>query len=127
MSQVNEIFGRIANNILASSISASDRKDSGIVLHDRFCNLLFTKHNLKPVQKKLITVFYKDNKNILSIQTQTTSIKIILNVKKGMLLDEKKLFRDVSSVGHWGSGDYQIKLHCDEYFDYVIKLIKANF
>ncbi|MFM1807227.1 MAG: hypothetical protein RL212_1486, partial [Pseudomonadota bacterium] len=72
-------------------------------------------------------VFYKDNKNILSIQTQTTSIKIILNVKKGMLLDEKKLFRDVSSVGQWGSGDYQIKLHCDEYCDYVIKLIKANF
>ena len=31
-------------------------------------------------------------------------------MKKGTLDDSKKLFRDVSNIGTWGNGDYELKV-----------------
>ena len=31
-------------------------------------------------------------------------------MKKGTLNDPKKIARDVSNIGHWGNGDYEIKI-----------------
>jgi hypothetical protein len=54
-------------------------------------------------------------------------IKITFNAKIGTLKDDKKLLRDVSNVGHWGNGDYQIKLENEAHFKDVLKLIKQIY
>ena len=45
-------------------------------------------------------------------------------MKKGALDDPKKLARDVSSVGHWGTGDYEITMSDDKNLEYIISLVK---
>ena len=82
---------------------------------------------LKKVKGKLITVFYKGERDILSIDAQKHAIKITINAKYGKLIDKKALLRDVSKLGHWGNGDYQVKLDSTEHFDYLCEIIKQIY
>ena len=54
-------------------------------------------------------------------------IKIWLNLKMGELKDELNLTRDVSDIGHWGVGDYEIKLENENKFEYVLSLIEQAY
>jgi predicted transport protein len=65
--------------------------------------------------------------NIVDILIQRGAIKMWLNLGKGELDDPKKIARDVSSVGHWGNGDYEIKLLNDNDFEYILSLIKQSY
>ncbi|MCB0660222.1 MAG: hypothetical protein KDC04_04760 [Saprospiraceae bacterium] len=40
--------------------------------------------------------------------------------------DQKQIARDVSIVGHWGNGSYEIKLTDLEEIDYIISLLKQS-
>ncbi len=53
-------------------------------------------------------------------------LKIILNLKSGDLNDSKGVARDVSNVGHWGNGSYEIKISDLEDIDYILSLIKQS-
>ena len=64
------------------------------------------------------------NSNIVDFNILKTSLRIFFNLKKGQLDDPKDVIRDVSNIGHSGNGDYDIKITSDEYFDYIIYLIK---
>jgi predicted transport protein len=124
MCSANNLFEKIADNILTNLPKNNDLKITGATLFYEFSKLiLFNNKQFTIDKKKLVTVFYHQKKDILSVQIQSASIKIVLNAKFGFLKDKKKLFRDVSKIGHWGNGDYQIKLEDHEHFDYVIKLI----
>lgn len=41
-----------------------------------------------------------------------------------MLDDPKKLMRDVSSIGHWGNGDYEVIVNDTKNLEYLMSLIK---
>jgi predicted transport protein len=58
---------------------------------------------------------------------QKNQIKIWLNLKKGELIDNNNVTRDVSSIGHWGNGDYEIKLEKGDDVDYLMTLIKQSY
>lgn len=76
---------------------------------------------LKP-QKYYIA--FKKRKNITDIVIQKRSLKIYINLKTGQLDDPKKLAEDVSNIGHWGNGDYQISVESDKNLEYIMSLIK---
>lgn len=100
----------------------------GDPLHEEFSKkLLNTFSDLKKVKGKLITVYYKGERDILSIDAQKHAIKITINAKYGKLTDKKELLRDVSKLGHWGNGDYQVKLDSTEHFDYICEIIKQIY
>lgn len=42
----------------------------------------------------------------------------------GRLDDPKNLARDVSAIGHWGNGDYEIMVSDTANLEYVMSLIK---
>lgn len=125
----NQLFNKIASEILAnSSESPNPKLNLGQKLCDSFVNELLKKYKgLEGVDSKYVKVFYKNERNILSIEKQAAAIKITINAKKGVLRDEKKLLRDVSSIGHWGNGDYQIKLDSQVHFGDVLDLIKQIY
>lgn len=54
------------------------------------------------------------------------SLKLILNLKSGELDDSKNIARDVSNVGHWGNGAYEIKINDSEDLEYIMSLIKQS-
>lgn len=51
-------------------------------------------------------------------------IKISLNLKSGELDDSKGLSRDVSNIGHWGNGAYELKIIDTEDLEYILSLVK---
>ncbi|MDC1067713.1 DUF5655 domain-containing protein [Candidatus Kapabacteria bacterium] len=78
-------------------------------------------------QAKKQTVGYKIEDNIfLDVVILAKSLKMYLNLKSGELQDEKELARDVSNVGHWGNGSYEIKMNDTENIEYILSLIKQS-
>ncbi|WP_346936744.1 DUF5655 domain-containing protein [Clostridium sp.] len=68
--------------------------------------------------------FRLNNKNIVDILIQKRAIKIWLNTKVGTLDDSRNITRDVSNIGHWGNGDYEIQISNDEDIEYIFSLIR---
>ncbi|MFP3834634.1 DUF5655 domain-containing protein [Chryseobacterium sp. SIMBA_028] len=79
-------------------------------------------------QAKKQTVGFKVNNNIFcDLVLQGKGIKIYVNLKSGDLQDQKKVARDVSNVGHWGNGSYEIKVSDLDDIDYITSLLKQSF
>ena len=77
---------------------------------------------IKP--KKMEIGFRKASKVFADICILKNSLKIWINLRKGMLDDPKQLAEDVSEKGHWGNGDYQIQVENDKDLEYIMSLIK---
>lgn len=82
--------------------------------------------NVTTQPKKQTIGFKIDNNIFCDIVLQGKGLKIYLNLKSGDLQDEKQAARDVSNVGHWGNGSYEIKLADLEDIDYIISLLKQS-
>ena len=65
--------------------------------------------------------------NFVDVQFQSRNLKIFINLKMGELDDPKNICRDVSNVGHWGNGDYQLKVEEDSDLDYIMFLVKQSY
>ena len=65
--------------------------------------------------------------NFVDVHPQRMQLKLWINLPKGELDDPKNLARDVSEVGHWGNGDYQVLVKSSEKLDYLMTLIKQSF
>lgn len=92
-------------------------------LKERLLNL---DDNVSIQPKKQTIGFRVDNNIFCDVVILSKSLKIYINLKSGDLLDEKKLARDVSNVGHWGNGSYEIKMSDIEEFEYILSLLKQS-
>lgn len=50
-----------------------------------------------------------------------------LNTTFGSLDDSKGIGRDVTNIGHWGNGDYEIQIYNDDDIEYIFSLIKQLY
>jgi predicted transport protein len=50
-----------------------------------------------------------------------------INLKKGELDDPKEITRDISEIGHYGNGDYELRVYPDTDLDYVMFLINQSY
>lgn len=57
----------------------------------------------------------------------TDHLRILVNMKKGQLDDPKNLTKDMSGQGHWGNGDYELRLSPNDELDYVMFLITQSY
>jgi predicted transport protein len=64
------------------------------------------------------------NLTLASIEIQKKKLNITINKKAGQLDDPKLLTRDISNVGHYGKGDYQVQVDSDKNLEYIMSLIK---
>lgn len=78
---------------------------------------------VKPKKKYIAFV---SGSNVIDINIQRNALKMWLNIQQGDLEDPKGLARDVSSVGHWGNGDYEIVMQTEEELEYILGLIKQS-
>ena len=69
----------------------------------------------------------KAKTNFLDVKTQKKALKIWFNLKREELDDPKALTRDMSQIGHWDNGDYELHISDDENLDYVISLAKQSY
>lgn len=80
--------------------------------------------NIEIIPKKLRLSFRLENKIVCDILIQMNTLKLWINLKKGHLEDPKELARDVSSIGHWGNGDYEIVIKDTKDLEYIMSLVK---
>lgn len=75
-------------------------------------------------------IAYKTSTNFVDIVVKQYGLKIFLNVKSGQLNDPQKLARDLTKpkpIGHWGNGDYEIKLDNAKDLDAIFFLVKQSY
>jgi predicted transport protein len=65
--------------------------------------------------------------NFVDIHMTKGKLKLWLNMKKGELDDPQHLSRDVSAIGHWGNGDYEINVKDEHNLDYLMGLIEQSY
>ena len=78
--------------------------------------------------KKKTIGFKIGSKVFCDIVMQNKGIRLFLNAKKGTLKDPECITRDVSEVGHWGNGAYEVRfpLKSDTEMDYVFNLLRQT-
>jgi predicted transport protein len=77
--------------------------------------------------KKLYMVFKIQNSNIVSVVFQRSQLKLVLALPIGTLNDPYQHTRDISGVGHWASGNYELTITTDTDLDEIMPLIKQAY
>ncbi len=72
-------------------------------------------------------IAYRTSKNFVELKIQSKDIKIWIDMKKENINDPKEIIRDVSSVGHHGTGSSEIAFKSLDELDYVVSLIKQSY
>lgn len=94
-------------------------------LYERVKSAILNLDSLEVKPKKFYVAFVASS-NVVDIHVQKNGLKLWINLQQGQLDDPKGITRDVSSVGHWGNGDYEIQIRTDEDIEYIMSLIKQS-
>lgn len=76
---------------------------------------------------KLYVAFTVNGSNFTNIALQKQGLKLWINLPKGDLEDPYKLARDVSNIGHYGNGAYELTIKNADKLDYILTLIKQSY
>jgi len=96
-------------------------------LYENFKNAILNLSNDTDVKPKKQEIgFIKNGKIFSDICILKSGLKLWINLKRGQLDDPKGLARDVSSVGHWGNGDYEIVIKDTKDLEYIMSLVKQS-
>ena len=94
-------------------------------LYDKFKKVILNLDELE-VQPKKKYIAFVGNTNVVDIEIQRNALKLHINLKKGELDDSKNLTRDVSEIGHYGNGDFELQVRNDENLEYIMSLVKQS-
>lgn len=123
----NSTLAKVTREIVVydEAYHLKDHSDDVLELYDSFKNaILALSPDLEITPQKLYIAFKRGKNNIVSIHLQNKSLKMWINAKKGFLDDPKNITKDVSQLGHWGTGDYEIIVSDSKYLEYIMSLIK---
>ena len=96
-----------------------------VELYEKFRNaILNLADGIDLVPQKFYLAFKRDKSNLACMELQKKRIKIWIGAKAGKLDDPKGLAIDVSTTGHYGTGDYEVRVDSDADLEYVMSLIK---
>ena len=98
-----------------------------IELYERFKqSILNLDDELQLVYNKFYASFKKDKTNIVDIELQKSALKLYINAVWGILDEPKNIFRDVSQIGHFGNGDYEVIIKDTKQLEYILSVIKQK-
>ncbi|MFT7227988.1 MAG: putative transport protein [Methylophilaceae bacterium] len=69
-------------------------------------------------------IAFKKDSNILCMTVQKKQIRMWLGAKYGSIDDARGIGKDVTNIGHWGTGDYEIAVSSDKDLEYIMSLVK---
>ena len=72
-------------------------------------------------------IAYKLATNFAEVVPLAYDLKLYLDIAKDELDDPQKLARDVTAVGHWGTGSVEVRLKTVEQLDDVMPLVRQSF
>ena len=81
---------------------------------------------IEAVPKKLY-VAYKISQNIACVEPQSKNVKLFIKLRRGDVRSAPKSYRDVTDVGHFGTGDSQFIIASEREFDEVKPFIQLAY
>ncbi len=100
----------------------NDIKERYFNLRDRITTL----NDVEIIPRQLY-IGFKFKSNFVDVEIRPKDIKLYINMKIGELDDPKGISRDVSNQGHWGNGDYEIRITENTDLDYIMFLINQSY
>jgi predicted transport protein len=82
--------------------------------------------SIEEVPKKFY-VAYKISQNIACIEVKGKNIKLFLKLKPSEVHEGTKNYRDVSSIGHYGTGDVEFTVSSEAEFEFVKEFITLAY
>lgn len=82
--------------------------------------------NIEEAPVKLY-IAYKTTRNFCEVEIQSKQLKLSLDIPWKELDDPKKIARDLSQVGHWGTGVSQIVVNSVNEIEYAMSLIRQSY
>jgi predicted transport protein len=79
------------------------------------------------VRPRKLYIGFAAGTNFVDVHPQRMQLKLWINLSKGEVDDPQNVARDVSEVGHWGNGDYQVLVESSDDLDYLMTLIKQSY
>ena len=70
---------------------------------------------------------FKRKTNFIDISFAKNELWCWINLKKGELDDPKGICRDISNIGHYGNGQYDLSIKQDSDLDYMMFIIKQSY
>jgi predicted transport protein len=116
------------NYSLEDHLKKADEKTKDLFLKLRE-EILAMDEEVKEEPRKLY-VAYKLSSNFCDVEVRNKDLKIFLNVKSGQLRDLENKARDLTKpkpIGHWGNGDYEVKIEKESDFDLILNFIKQSY
>lgn len=81
---------------------------------------------IEEVPKKFY-VAHKASQNIVCVEAKSRNIKLFVKLKPSDVSDPPASFRDVSSIGHYGTGDVEFTISTAEEFEEVKKYLEMAY
>lgn len=72
-------------------------------------------------------ISYRHGKNFCEVQVLKRALKLHLDISHAQLQDPRQLARDVSTIGHWGTGDVEVQIESLEEVDYLLGLVAQSY
>lgn len=106
--------------------SSNKIKDLFSILRE---NIILIDEEVKEDSKKLYLAYKINGTNFSDIIFYKNELRITLNIKSGNINDPQNKTTDFTKPkkGHWGNGDYEVKIDDKKDLDYVIFLIKQSY
>ena len=93
-------------------------------LYEKFRDAILNLADDIEIKPQKFYVAFKKDGNIACLEMQKKKMKIYIGAKAGTLDDPKRLAKDVSNIGHYGTGDYEVQVSNDNDLEYIMSLVK---
>ncbi len=81
---------------------------------------------IEEVPKKFY-IAYKSSKNIVCMEARSKNIKLFIKLKESDVLEPPKSYRDVSKIGHSGTGEAEFTVSTPEEFEEIKSYIELAY
>lgn len=122
-SVTNEVKLMSEEDHLNQSKVQETTKQLYIDLRERIMNV---GNDIDIVPRKMYIGFKRKN-NFFSVYIGKDALWCWINLKVGELDDPKKICRDVSNIGHYAPGSYDLTVNQESDLDYVMFLVKQAY
>jgi predicted transport protein len=93
-------------------------------LYEKFKSAILNLSTGIEVKPNKVYIAFKKRRNIVDIELQKHALKIWINAPFGSINDAKGLAKDMTEIGHFGNGGYEIKVTDDSELEYIMSLVK---
>jgi predicted transport protein len=96
-------------------------------LYEELKTRLLALGDVEVVPRKYYIGFATNNRPFSDVVVQAGALLLMINLKKGELDDPRDLTKDVSEIGRWGNGDYELKVKTPKDIEYAMFLAEQAY